>query len=60
MLVTPVQLHGERWYWPKHILSFFTLSVHCSGGNRQQNSVQFDNDAVDPSLMTVADKDSDE
>ena len=31
----------------------------CSGGNRQ-NSVQFDNVAVDPSLMTVADKDSDE
>ena len=42
------------------ILSFFTLSVHCSGGNRQQNSVQFDSVAVDPSLMTVADKDSDE
>ena len=32
----------------------------CSGGNRQQNSVQFDNVAVDPSLMSVADKDSDE
>ena len=40
--------------------SLFTLSVHCSGGNRQQNSVQFDSVAVDPSLMTVADKDSDE
>ena len=40
--------------------SLFILSVHCSGVNRQQNSVQFDNVAVDPSLMTVADKDSDE